>query len=151
MGLDMTLSREIYIGAFYAHNDIEITMVIKKEGNPISINPYKIETITEQLLSWRKANAIHNWFVQHVQDGEDDCKDYEVTIDDIKQLLKTCKTIKDNPESAKDLLPTTSGFFFGDTDYNEYYFQEIDKTIIALKNIVKNHCSNYSYRYSSSW
>ena len=28
-----------------------------------------------QIASWRKANAIHKWFVDNVQDGVDDCGD----------------------------------------------------------------------------
>ena len=37
---------------------------------------------------WRKANQIHNWMVNNVQDGNDDCGLYEVSIDHILELHK---------------------------------------------------------------
>lgn len=36
---------------------------------------------------WRKANAIHRWLVDHVQDGRDDCGYYEVGVDQLRELL----------------------------------------------------------------
>lgn len=38
------------------------------------INPEKVKEITEEVGYWRKANAIHGWFVDNVQKGNDDCK-----------------------------------------------------------------------------
>ena len=35
---------------------------------------------------WRKANQIHGWFVKNVQNNNDDCGLYEVSIDQIKKL-----------------------------------------------------------------
>lgn len=43
---------------------------------------------------WRKANQIHNWFVENVQNGIDDCKAYEVTEEKLRELLNTCKMVK---------------------------------------------------------
>ncbi len=47
--------------------------------------------ISEPVGYWRKANAIHRWFVENVQDGEDDC-DYhrEVTAEDLEELRDLC-------------------------------------------------------------
>lgn len=42
---------------------------------------------------FRKHNQIHNWFVQNVQNGNDDCRRYPITVDDIKKLLSICETI----------------------------------------------------------
>ena len=36
---------------------------------------------------WRKANAVHNWFVDNVQDGNDGCKHYWVSKEDLQKLL----------------------------------------------------------------
>jgi hypothetical protein len=53
-----------------------------------------IPSISEEVGYWRKANAIHNWFVENVQDGEDDC-DYhrEVTADDLQELITVCTKV----------------------------------------------------------
>ena len=50
--------------------------------------------IVENVGYWRKANAIHKWFVDNVQDGIDDC-DYhnEVTKEILEDLLDTCEKV----------------------------------------------------------
>lgn len=55
---------------------------------------YPIYEIHEEIGYWRKANEIHNWFVEHVQDGIDDC-DYhdEVTPDVLRELITICDEI----------------------------------------------------------
>lgn len=54
-------------------------------------------SIMKQVGYWRKANEIHNWFVENVQDGEDDC-DYhnECTREILEDLLHTCKIVLDS-------------------------------------------------------
>lgn len=48
----------------------------------------------EEIGYWRKANQIHNWFVEHVQDGEDDCCYHnEVTKELLEELLDTCEEV----------------------------------------------------------
>jgi len=52
-------------------------------------------SIIDQVGYWRKCNQIHNWFVENIQDGEDDCSYHkEVTKEDLESLLDICKTIK---------------------------------------------------------
>ena len=34
---------------------------------------WKLSESTYTVCEWRKANAVHKWFVDHVQDGNDDC------------------------------------------------------------------------------
>lgn len=46
------------------------------------------------------------------------------------------KTIE-NPELAEELLPTESGFFFGQTDYNEYYIETLKNTIEQIDEILE--------------
>ena len=48
----------------------------------------------EEICYWRKANAIHKWFVDNVQGGIDDCNYHdEVTEDKLKELLHICDEI----------------------------------------------------------
>jgi hypothetical protein len=55
---------------------------------------YGYNRIMEQVGYWRKANAIHAWLVNHVQDGEDDCTyHHECTKEILEELLDTCKTV----------------------------------------------------------
>lgn len=114
---------------------------------------YGFETIFEQVGYWRKENAIHQWFVDHVQDEKDDCNyHHEVNKDTINKLLDICYEIKRNHSKAKNLMPTQRGFFFGSCNYDEYYFEGIDDTIKILKNVLKttNFDTQMIY-YVSSW
>lgn len=58
---------------------------------------FGFERIGESVGYWRKANAIHRWFVENVQDGEDDC-DYhrEVTAEDLTELRDLCIDVVEN-------------------------------------------------------
>ncbi len=122
------------------------------------IDPLKIMFITEELANWSKANQIHKWFVENCQKGEDDCGEYFIDVFKLMELLSICKMIKENNNLAKDLLPSCNGFFFGSTEYDEYYLKNIDYTIEVLETIkqqnekeVKAKYHNSEYYYQSSW
>ena len=119
---------------------------------------YGHKMIMQQVADWRKANEIHNWFVENIQDGEDDCCFHrEATEDDLKNLLNICKTvlksnILEDSSVAEELLPTQSGFFFGGTDYDEWYIEDIKNTIEMIEKILKETDFDiYAIYYVSSW
>ena len=95
MGLDMYLSRKKYIGANYEHRGITGNINIKQGNKEIPIDFNKVSYIEESVGYWRKANAIHKWFVDKCQDGVDDCKPYYVSTEDLEELLNICKEIKE--------------------------------------------------------
>ena len=51
------------------------------------------KSIYEVVADWRKANQVHRWFVENVQDGNDDCDCYQVSEEQLQELLDTCKTV----------------------------------------------------------
>lgn len=114
---------------------------------------YGHKMIMQQVADWRKENAIHQWFVENIQDGEDDCRFHrEVTEDDLETLLDICKTVLKDTDKAEELLPTQGGFFFGSTDYDEWYFDGIKYTIETIEQILKETDFDiYAIYYCSSW
>jgi len=52
-------------------------------------------------------------------------------------LLDACKQVKDDNSKAEELLPSASGFFFGNVEYDEWYFNDIDYTIEVLEGLLK--------------
>lgn len=53
--------------------------------------------IMEEVGYWRKANAVHQWFVDHVQGGVDDCEYHdEVTKEQVEELRDLCVDIVEN-------------------------------------------------------
>lgn len=140
--------------------------------------------IMDQVGYWRKANQIHNWFVENIQGGIDDCNYHrEVRESDLRDLLDVCErvlascemvsgqicngyTYKDgnrvaimeegryvkDSSVAEELLPSTSGFFFGGTDYDEYYVEDIKDTIDIITHILETTDFNTQMiYYISSW
>lgn len=146
----MYLSRHKYIGAEYKHRNIKgkIELTQGKDNTPIKINFSKVSAIIETAMYWRKANHIHKWFVDNVQRGQDNCASYYVSSKKIKELVNLCKQVLENKDDAESLLPTSSGFFFGGTEYDEYYFTELEDTIKALEPLLDSDDDIY---YESSW
>lgn len=101
---------------------------------------------------WRKANAIHQWFVNEVQNGEDDCGDYYVSREQLIELRDLCQQVLDNPEDAEELLPTQGGFFFGSTEFDEWYLASLKDTTEILDRILNNEkFAEWDFKYTSSW
>lgn len=51
---------------------------------------------------------------------------------------------------AKELLPPTSGFFFGSTAVDEYYIDDLQKTIAIIDKTLALP-NNWWIEYQSSW
>ena len=151
MGLDMYLTKNTYIGANYEHNKVSGTIQIEKDGKEIPIQFNRVSEIIEQVGYWRKANHIHNWFVEKCQDGVDECQKTYIDIEQLTDLLQVCKIVIADNSLANELLPTSSGLFFGGTEYDEYYFNAIQYTIELIESLLKEDNTNSSFYYSSSW
>ena len=91
----------------------------------------------EEVAYWRKANQIRNWIVNHTDYKENaDCEEFKLTKYNLINLLEDCQTALENREMANMLIPTKSGFFFGNTDYNESYFWDLENTVRQLEKVI---------------
>ncbi len=60
--------------------------------------------------------------------------------------------IIENTSVAQQLLPTQSGFFFGRTDYDDGYLQDIENTIEILEEVLEEtDFDTEMIVYISSW
>jgi hypothetical protein len=150
MGLDMYLEKRTYVRQWdFQKPEEQYNVEVTKGGEPANIKSERVTHVCEELGYWRKANQIHNWFVENVQDGVDNCGEYAVSKADLQSLLDICLAVKLDHSQAEELLPSASGFFFGNTDYDEFYYGDIDHTITILKEALSD--TNADYYYSSSW
>jgi hypothetical protein len=152
MGLDQYLYKRTYIySGDWVKEEFRQSVSVTKGGNPDpKIKPERIKYVIEEVGYWRKANAIHKWFVDNIQKGVDDCGTYIVTPRQLEDLLDTCKEVLDNKDKAPELLSSQEGFFFGGTDYDEYYFGDIIQTIEILEECLANESTD-EFEYVSSW
>lgn len=147
MGLDMYLYKATYIGGKYDFNNVSGNVDIFKNDERLPIDIKTIEYILEEKAYWRKANAIHRWFVDSVQGGIDNCGMYYVSANRLLDLVDTCKKVLADHELAEKLLPTQEGFFFGNTSYEQDYFDDLQHTVDALSDVKEGE----EYYYHSSW
>lgn len=151
MGLDMRLMKKTYVENWdHMLPEQKYVIDIKQNNQPTSIQEKRVSYIIETVITWRKTNAIHNWFVQKIQNGVDDCKDYPLKTLALNELLRTINQTLKNPDRAHETLPTLEGFFFGSTEYDEYYYNKLKATKLALETLLKESGST-DYIYSSSW
>lgn len=147
MGLDMYLEKQIYVGAQYDHKNVHAKIEIISGSKKLKIDPKKILHITEAAGYWRKSNQIHKWFVDNAQKGVDDCKHYYVSYEQLLQLKKLCEEVLLSKDASK--LPPEKGFFFGGTEIDEYYWQDLKDTIEIIEKLEPD--TECSYYYHSSW
>ena len=210
MGLDMYLSRKV---SGYKKPDGTLSKSFDDYKRDQFGRSNRIEEVSE-VGYWRKSNQIHAWFVDTCQGGEDDCREYDVTIEQLQQLRDLCfsvlklldgKEIRVLPKDIKDFekfrtgygsnlnlaqrvkfdvnrlsdmkdslsgfhtvnkglseqikakLPSRSGFFFGNTDYNGWYIIDLIDTIAMLDQLfledkeLRDKGFYPDYTYQASW
>lgn len=95
---------------------------------------YPHQSFVTSLIYWRKAYPIHDWFVINTQYGEDNCRAYEVTLEDLNKLLELCK----------------SNYF--DTGYDDWTEEKIKDTIPQLQQVIREtDFENEVVFYQASW
>jgi len=149
MGLDMYLTAKRYVSEYNEPDKVISTEIMRHFPELTELQT--VQEISVRLGYWRKANAIHKWFVDHVQEGKDDCGNYYVSRDQLTALRDVCVRVRDWPgKLAAEQLPTTSGFFFGCTDYDAGYLQDVNNTIQIIDSCLKLPGS-WDFEYHSSW
>lgn len=165
MGLDMYLYKKTYVKNWDHDDEKDHYEITIKKGGKIydEIKTNRITEIVEEVAYWRKANHIHNWFVNNVQGGKDDCGEYYVTKDDITKLINICEEVLGSLEDSYDeetntykdtsvaerLLPRGDGFFFGSIMYDKWYADDLRDTIEQLQPLLEEKTENFYYQ--SSW
>lgn len=152
MGLDMYLSAKRYL---YRDGDETISDGINELlGIPSDKSKrfhgasFVAKEISIEAMGWRKANAIHGWFVRRCQGGEDNCKEYYVSREQLQELVELCHEALDKPDH--EVLEPTAGFFFGSYEKDEWYFQDLKDTIEGIEKALELPQS-FEFYYQSSW
>tara|TARA_R100001510_G_scaffold33304_1_gene29815 strand:- start:7156 stop:7635 length:480 start_codon:yes stop_codon:yes gene_type:complete len=159
MGLDMYLTRKHNVRNWSHREDKQYTVTAERNGNAVPFlgSIGTVTSINEEVMYWRKANAIHNWFVDNVQEGNDDCGVYEVELDQLQELRHLCIEVLHDRTKAGKLLPCIEGFFYGGTEYDEYYFEDLENTAKVINKLVLEAIAGKAkkhamwYEYTSSW
>jgi hypothetical protein len=166
MGLDMYLNVSERISSYnYDRVNGEVTRtdnpkydnVIQAAGIKSKDNWGSSVSVEWTAIYWRKANQIHNWFVNTLADGVDECQTIRVSRENLVALHNRCGVLLDtkSTELAMELLEPASGFFFGSTTIDEWYWQDVEEThkqlTELLDEITEENQWNYEIEYQASW
>lgn len=113
-----------------------------------------ISNYGEEIMYWRKANQIRQWFVNHIEEfnSGDNGEKYIISKQLLEDLVDDISIVLNDRNRAVDLLPTSSGFFFGSQDYDEFYFDCLEMTKEELKDIITDFdWENEEIYYIESW
>ena len=159
----------------YSYEEFQRLTEEQKEEYRNSEPEYDENMYGKELMYWRKANQIHNWFVQNCQNGVDDCEQYAITVNDLMKLKELCEKIltmtekrkamrytsysatekeevdilyltPEGVEYATEHLPSRSGFFFGSTEYDDWYVMGLENTVEQINDAID--CLNCEYGFA---
>ena len=142
MGLDMYLYRRQYVGGWDWKNQDDETK--RERAMYDSIVSYfgsaRVEDSPHAYIDlcvayWRKANSVHKWFCD-LDGGRDECQDINVSYNQLRELRDLCASVIEQPAMAASTLPTQPGFFFGSYDYDEWYMEDMKRTVAQLDEVL---------------
>ena len=146
MGLDMYLNAKRFL--WYSEDELADNI---KRNFPDLPEHMRVKEVTIEAMYWRKANAIHKWFVDKVQGGEDNCQEFEVSLAQLEELLEVIEQVLENPDRAGELLPPQAGFFFGGTDMDQWYWDDLKQTQSRLQELFTRDWKSWDFYYRASW
>ena len=160
MGLDMYLYADKYVsrkdynkkvGEYdYATNEAFQTIVNALGAQDLIDEEWSGMTVSLPIGYWRKANQIHAWIVDNCADGVDECQRIYISRDKAEELVEACKQVIANPSLAGSVLSPRSGFFFGSTDIDEWYLNDLKRTVDIFEKALKSPDID-GVTYQASW
>lgn len=166
MGLDMYLYERHYLPSkstkkgFMKTN--QLTIKVPKCFGSEELVKKKLKNVKYidcEVGYWRKANAIHQYFLDKCtnpnSDEDANGKDLFPSNTDLLELKQICLELlgcygKKFKDKAEELLPTSSGFFWGGLEYDKWYRADLRNTI---KIINKLHLDDpyVTIVYNANW
>ena len=118
----------------------------------MGLDMYLYQKETHEVAYWRKANAIHGWIINNTG-VIDDGTPIHISKRLLIQLRDTCADVleKGTSDYAEEMLPPTSGFFFGSTEVDDWYWQDIKETVTKLTDIIDQSIEDQEFEYYASW
>ena len=111
-----------------------------------------VKETSEEVMYWRKANQIRSWIVNNtIYEDDWNCEEVELTKETLEKLKADCETVMDDPSKARKIFPTSAKFFFGSTDYDEWYFNELETTAKEIEIILKETDFENEIIYYTEW
>jgi len=129
-----------YKKGVYSYDEKPIEVFLKKKDDILKSHS------APHIAYFRKANFVYNYFSNKLID-----EIAWVTKEDLEDLIDKCKRVLNDHNLAEELLPTRAGFFFGSTDYDEWYFNDVKDCLGQMKKVLKGFADNELVYVVMSW
>ena len=93
----------------------------------MGLDIYFTKKRSEQIGYFRKVNFLVKYFEDTCNLNVENQIPLRVYREDIEKLKNRCRKVLDDHSIVKEILPTVDGFFFGSTNYDEYYFRDVQE------------------------
>lgn len=117
MGLDMYLEAKVYVRGWEHCGELErqqyddlLRLVGLKAYGCLDCPSADVSV---RVAYWRKANCIHQWFVEHCQDGRDECQRTHVPREQLRELVDLCKQVLASVETVEGAISTGTSYHPG--------------------------------------
>ena len=127
---------------FYPQENEESWELLDYEGN----------RCRRERFYFRKVNCIYGYCANHnlIEDGEVAMLDHEQMVDILDKAKEILSQTTDEKKLAKgeELLPTQGGFFFGSTDYDNWYLNDIAEIVGKFRSMLDEWDDAYAVIFS---
>lgn len=117
--------------------------LLKEKGNEFEAIGY-----------WRKANQIREFFARYVpEQAHENIEKLTITmemLDTLEKKIHACLKSRD-VSVCQELLPISSGFFFGSTEYDTFYFEDLENTLSIIQEARKEINEGSHIIYHEWW
>ena len=96
----------------------------------------------EEDAYFRKVNFIYKYFQFKLVDEQ--CF---IEKEDLLDIIERCEKVLADDTQAEELLPTQCGFFFGSTDYDDYYFDNVADCKKQMEHLLEDFDDNTDIIY----
>lgn len=106
---------------------------------------------TYEIGYWRKCNFLHKFLCTNGQLIENEILyiiPRATLYDFLEKAVKVVK--KHSTKFSQNTLPTCAGFFYGSTEYDDYYYEWVLEEISKVAEILKNY-DDEKFLYYASW
>ena len=151
MGLDQYFTAHSSLLLYDPRETARRTQIKQLFDELVDDDHCEIERVICDIGSLRKANQIHRWMVETVQNHQDDCEQYRLTPSHLDQLSLVLDQVNQFGHLAADLLPGADGCFFGSQSVDEWYFQQITQCQKIVERAQRLSQKGWDIYYQASW
>lgn len=109
-----------------------------------------IYVVTRKQLEQLKAACERVLAIAQIVDGQI-CTGITLDGEQERRIMEDGKVVA-NPDACAEILPTQGGFFFGITDYDEMYIQDLESTVKIITEVLEQtNWDTESVCYQASW